>query len=128
MNVNVTLLPSVMSKMFERLVSMLYVDAETVPTVVIVSRYASSVELSIVAVTLPPEIDTLDESCVAIVPRPRFVRAVDAFDRSLRLLLGWRMSPPAAVAKTVAAPLRLIAAPDAELSLGVRESVVPDAV
>jgi len=29
---------------------------------------------------------TLDAACVAIVPRPRFVRAVDASVRSLRLL------------------------------------------
>jgi hypothetical protein len=34
----------------------------------------------------PPVIETLDAACVAIVPRPRFVRADEAEERSERLL------------------------------------------
>jgi hypothetical protein len=34
----------------------------------------------------PPVMDTLAADCVAIVPKPRFVRAVDAEERSERLL------------------------------------------
>ena len=55
------------------------------------SVYATSVGSTddvrrVIPVIDPPVMDTVLLACVAIVPRPRFVREVDAFPRSLRLL------------------------------------------
>ena len=46
----------------------------------------SATAKSVMPVIDPPVIDTLLDACVAMVPRPRFVRAVEALARSDRLL------------------------------------------
>ena len=62
------------------------------------------------------------------VLKPKLVLAVAALARSDRLLDGCRMSSAAAVMNTRALPDKLIAEPELELSLGVRDRVVPEAV
>ena len=83
-------------------VSVLFVSTSVVARPTKVSVWLGSVSVpvltmeeivgvvSVTVASVPPEIETLVESCVAIVPNPRLVRAVETELRSLRLLARYR--------------------------------------
>ena len=83
-------------------VSVLFVSVSVVALPTKVSVWLGSVSVpvltmeeivgvvSVTEASVPPEIETLVESCVAIVPNPRLVRAVVTELRSLRLLARYR--------------------------------------